>query len=91
MSILIDIIPASARKYVYSVYAFVGLIVGTLVLTPAAMPEWVATTYAFVGGALGLTAYANTGGTPAPATPVATTYLPDGRDDTDTTTTPAGE
>lgn len=60
MNILIDIIPSSARRYVYATYAAIGLVIGTLALTPAAIPEWVATAYAFVGGALGLTAYANT-------------------------------
>lgn len=64
MNILIDIIPPSARRYVYATYALLGLIVGALALTPAAMPTWVATVYAFVGAALGLTAYANTGNEP---------------------------
>lgn len=63
MSILIDIIPATARRYVYAMFAFVGLVIGALALTPVPMPAWVATVYAFVGGALGLTAYANTNGT----------------------------
>lgn len=66
MTILIDIIPAAARRYVYAAFALIGLVIGALALTPAALAEWVPTVYAFVGGALGLTAYANTTGTTDP-------------------------
>jgi hypothetical protein len=61
MNILIDIIPASARRYVYAAYAFIGLVFGAWQIVE--QPAWITTAlsvYAFVGTALGLTAYANT-------------------------------
>ena len=62
MNILVDLIPASARKYaLYAPYALAGLILGAwqLVDSPTWLPDALAV-YAFVGTALGLTAYANT-------------------------------
>lgn len=61
MNILIEIIPAHARKYVYAIYALIGLILGAW--SVAETPGWLVTAlavYAFVGTALGLTAASNT-------------------------------
>ena len=65
---LIDIIPASGRKYVYSAYALASLVVGSLAVAGAhigAAPEVVA----YVGAALGLVAASNTSAPSAPAEP----------------------
>ena len=59
MSILVDIIPAKFRRYIYVAYAFIGLILGALAV--AGVDVYTATAvYAFIGSALGLTAYSNT-------------------------------
>lgn len=60
MSILIDIIPAAARRYVYATYALIGLVLGALQVAGQDVAVALGI-YAFVGTALGLTAYANTG------------------------------
>lgn len=65
MNILIDIIPAAGRKYVYALFALVGLVLGAWqIADPAAWVVTALSVYAFVGTALGITAYANTNGTP---------------------------
>ena len=61
MSILVDVIPERARKYVYAFYAFVGLVFGALAV--AGVDVFVPlNVYSFVGVAVGLTAYGNTNG-----------------------------
>lgn len=59
MSILIDVIPAQYRRWVYATFALVGLVLGAAQVAgvDVAVPLAV---YSFVGTALGLTAYANT-------------------------------
>lgn len=61
MGILIDIIPARARRYVYAFYAFIGLVLGALATAgvDVIIPLNV---YSFVGVAVGITAYGNTSG-----------------------------
>ena len=59
MNILVDIIPSKARKYVYALYAFIGLILGALSVAGVDVATATAV-YAFLGSALGLTAFANT-------------------------------
>lgn len=59
MKILIDIIPATHRRYVYAGWAFIGLIIGVAAILGVeigAIPD----AYAFVSAALGITAFANT-------------------------------
>ena len=64
---LTDILPAHVRKYVYVVFALIGVALGAIEVWYATAgvggPEWTApalAVYAFVGGALGLTAASNT-------------------------------
>ena len=61
MTILIDIIPSRARKYVYALFALVGLIIGCLSVAGSDVTTWF-NVYTFIGVALNLTAYANTNG-----------------------------
>lgn len=63
MNILIDIIPASARRYVYAAYALIGLVLGALQVYGNDVSA-ILGVYAFIGAALGITAYANTGTPP---------------------------
>jgi ABC-type multidrug transport system permease subunit len=72
MTILTDIIPARARKYVlYAPYALIGLVFGAWGVFAGAvetysLPDWYLgfmAVYGFVGTALSLTAYANASGT----------------------------
>lgn len=65
MNILVDIIPAAGRKYVYAVYALIGLVLGALQIAGQDVAIALGV-YAFTGTALGLTAYSNTN--PAPET-----------------------
>lgn len=66
MTILVDIIPAAYRRYVYALVALVGLVLGTLeLITDWSWVTVALTAYAFVTTATGLTSYANTTGTPA--------------------------
>lgn len=59
MRILIDIIPARHRKYVYALWALIGLLIGVLAILGVDLGAW-PDAYAFVTSALGLVAYANT-------------------------------
>lgn len=59
MRILIDIIPARHRKYVYALWALIGLLIGVLAILGVTVTG-LADAYAFVSAALGITAYANT-------------------------------
>lgn len=62
-----DFIPESARKWVYSVYGIIGLVLGAFQVAFAELgdsPVWLGVAlavYTFVGGAVGLTALSNTG------------------------------
>lgn len=66
MNALIDIIPEKGRKYLYAVYAFIGLVLGaTQVGYLAAGDQPLALTVAlavfgFIGTGIGATASANT-------------------------------
>lgn len=61
MSILVDVIPDTARKYFYAIFALVGVVLGAWkIADPSA--TWVETAlavYAFVGTAFGATAASN--------------------------------
>lgn len=66
MNALLDIIPAEGRKYVYAVYALIGLVLGATqvgFLAAGDQPLWLTVSLAvfgFVGTAIGATASANT-------------------------------
>ena len=63
MNPLTGILPAKARKYVYAVYALVGVALGAIqVGYGVTEPQWLTVSlavYAFLGAALGLTAASN--------------------------------
>ena len=61
MTILTDIIPAPARRYVYAAFSLVGLILGAMQIAGVDVATALGV-YAFVATATGLTAYANTSG-----------------------------
>jgi len=72
MRILIDIIPQTARRYVYAGWALISLVLGAWAAFAGAaatytLPAWYAgltAVYAFATAALGLTAYSNTSEAP---------------------------
>lgn len=62
-----NLIPATARAYVYGVYAAVGVVIGSVQVAYAAaesgQPVWLTVAlavYAYVGGAIGYTAATHT-------------------------------
>lgn len=65
---LTDVIPAAARKYVYALFALIGLILGSVQVYIAAQadptqPGWLngaLAVYAFVSVGIGFTAASNT-------------------------------
>ena len=63
MNVLIEIIPPKGRKYLYALYALVGLVLGCIqVAYGVTEPEWVTVAlavYGFVGTAFGSVAAAN--------------------------------
>lgn len=68
MSILVDIIPAAWRKWIYAAYAVAGLVVGTVQVALEPDPAWIApalAVLAYLAVPLGATAASNT---PAPTT-----------------------
>lgn len=67
MTILVDIIPAKARKYVYAAWALVGLVLGSAQIAGSDVATANAV-YLFASTALGLTASANTSGKKATPT-----------------------
>jgi len=70
MTILVNILPANARRYVYAAWAFLGLALGTWAVMVASVATWalpdvytaLQAGYAFASVALGLTAFANANG-----------------------------
>lgn len=67
---LTDVIPAKARKYVYALWALVGLVLGAIQVYVAAQPDptqpgWLngaLAVFAFVSTAIGATAASNVTG-----------------------------
>lgn len=58
MNLLTDIIPASARKYLYALYSLSIIVVGALSVADASTGK-APDVLAYVGGALGLVAASN--------------------------------
>jgi hypothetical protein len=65
-NLLTDIIPANARKTLYSTYSLIGLVIGGIQAAYGAAssgsPDWLKVTlsvYAFLGTAIGATAASN--------------------------------
>ena len=63
MNILTDIIPASARRYVYALISLIALVLGALQVAGIDVTTALAV-FTFITAATGLTAYANTSGNP---------------------------
>lgn len=59
MNILIDIIPARARRYVYALVSLAALVLGALQVAGVDVTTALAV-FTFITAATGLTAYANT-------------------------------
>lgn len=64
---LTDVLPAEARRYVYTAYAVIGVLIGAtqvgFVAASVDQPTWLTVAlavYAYLGIALGFTAAANT-------------------------------